>query len=557
MRIVIESSDRIGISQEILAVFAKQAWNLKAVEITSCFTYLHLEFEALTLSQIKHCLAHVMGVISVESINLLPSEQRANHLQALLDKMPEPIIDVDSQGLILAMNKASHKLMPQAAGGKHDFIATDYLGKPINEYIEQITNAMLTNTATSQAITIQGKAYILDISPVLSSSVTNSVNDPSNKSAGNSEKNSAKNKDKQVNGSVLLLRSMNTLGRQISLMQSHQEHSFDNIIGQSKSISLIKAQGERFAELDLPVLISGETGTGKELIARALHQASSRAKAPFLAINCSALPEHLLESELFGYESGAFTGAQKGGKPGLVELAEGGCLFLDEIAEMSPYLQAKLLRFLQDLTYRRVGGTKELIANIRIISASHQNLAKLISEKTFREDLYYRLNVLSIELPPLRERIADMSLLANLFIENAAKQVSHSQQTKRAKPKLTHQALALLQRFAWPGNIRQLQNVLFSVVALNNGDDICADDLLSVLNKHAGNSHAGSNHADTSQEGDLVIDAATDWSSAQADFEAKLLGHLYPLFPTTRKLAERLKVSHNKIAMKLRQHGIR
>lgn len=537
MRIVIESSDRIGISQEILTVFAQQAWNLKAVEITSCFTYLHLEYDELTLSQIKHCLADVAGVMSVETINLLPSEQRANHLQALLDKMPEPIIDVDSQGLILAMNKASYKLMPQTADLKNDFIATDYLGKPIEEYIEQITNAMLTNTATSQAMTIQGKAYILDISPVLSNSATNS----------------AQNKDKQVSGSVLLLRSMNTLGRQISLMQSHQEHSFDNIIGQSKSISLIKAQGERFAELDLPVLISGETGTGKELIARALHQASSRAKAPFLAINCSALPEHLLESELFGYESGAFTGAQKGGKPGLVELAEGGCLFLDEIAEMSPYLQAKLLRFLQDLTYRRVGGTKELIANIRIISASHQNLAKLISEKAFREDLYYRLNVLSIELPPLRERITDMSLLANLFIENAAKQVSHSQQTKLAKPKLTHQALALLQNFAWPGNIRQLQNVLFSVVALNNGDDISADDLQAVLNKHAGNSYAG-----LSQEGgDSVIEATKDWSSAQANFEAKLLTHLYPLFPTTRKLAERLKVSHNKIAMKLREHHIK
>ncbi|WP_057831865.1 sigma 54-interacting transcriptional regulator [Colwellia sp. TT2012] len=537
MRIVIESSDRIGISQEILAVFAQQAWNLKAVEITSCFTYLYLEYDELSLTQIKRCLAHVAGVISVELINLLPSEQRANHLQALLDKMPEPIIDVDSQGLILAMNKASHKLMPPATGVKHDFMATDYLGKPINTYIEQISSAMLTNTATSQAITIQGKAYILDISPVLSNSATDST----------------ANKGKEVNGSVLLLRSMNTVGRQISFMQSHQEHSFDNIIGQSKSIRLIKAQGERFAALDLPVLISGETGTGKELIARALHQASSRAKAPFLAINCSALPEHLLESELFGYESGAFTGAQKGGKPGLVELAEGGCLFLDEIAEMSPYLQAKLLRFLQDLTYRRVGGTKELIANIRIISATHQNLAKLISQKTFREDLYYRLNVLSIELPPLRERITDMSLLANLFIDNAAKQVSHSQQTKRAKPKLTASALALLQSFAWPGNIRQLQNVLFSVVALSNGGDICVEELLPVLKKHAGHSHAGNSE----QGGELAMEDVKDWSSAQADFEAKLLGHLYPLFPTTRKLAERLKVSHNKIAMKLRQHDIR
>ena len=535
MRIVIESSDRIGISQEILAVFSQQAWNLKAVEITSCFTYLHLEYDELTLSEIKNCLADVAGVMSVESTNLLPSEQRANHLQALLDKMPEPIIDVDSQGMILAMNKASHKLMPQAAGGKHDFIATDYLGKPINEYIEQITNTMLTNTATSQAITIQGKAYILDISPVLSNSTMNTVANKANKA-------------NEVNGSVLLLRSMNTVGRQISLMQSYQEHSFDNIIGQSESIRLIKAQGERFAELDLPVLISGETGTGKELIARALHQASSRTKAPFLAINCSALPEHLLESELFGYESGAFTGAQKGGKPGLVELAEGGCLFLDEIAEMSPYLQAKLLRFLQDLTYRRVGGTKELVANIRIISASHQNLAKLISDKTFREDLYYRLNVLSIELPPLRDRIDDMSLLANLFIENAVKQVSNSQQKNFAKPKLTTQALALLQSFAWPGNIRQLQNVLFSVVALNSGGDISADDLLQILKKHSTNMRENS---------DVAMETVQDWSSAQSEFEAKLLAHLYPLFPTTRKLAERLKVSHNKIAMKLRKHHIK
>ncbi|KGJ95143.1 sigma 54-interacting transcriptional regulator [Colwellia psychrerythraea] len=540
MRIVIESNDRIGISQEILAVFAKQAWNLKAVEITSCFTYLHLEYDELTLSKIKFCLINIVGVISVEPISLLPSEQRASHLQALLDKMPEPIIDVDSQGLILAMNKASHKLIPKVAGFKSDSIATDYLGKPIDELIGKINTSMLTNTATSQAITIQGKAYILDISPVLANTLSNSSTDTFSHTEDN--------KVTQVTGSVLLLRSMNTLGRQISLLQSHQEHSFDNIIGKSSSISLIKEQGKRFAELDLPVLISGETGTGKELIARALHQASSRAKAPFLAINCSALPEHLLESELFGYESGAFTGAQRGGKPGLVELAEGGCLFLDEIAEMSPYLQAKLLRFLQDLTYRRVGGTKELIANIRIISASHQNLAKLINQKTFREDLYYRLNVLSIELPPLRERITDMSLLANLFIENAAKQVCNSQQINFVKPKLTAQALVLLQRFSWPGNIRQLQNVLFSVVALNRGGDISADDLQQVLQKHSANAV---------EVADVIMENVQDWSSAQSEFEAKLLTHLHPLFPTTRKLADRLKVSHNKIAMKLRQHGIK
>lgn len=536
MRIVIESRDRIGISQEILATFAKQTWNLKAVEITSCFTYVHVEYDELTLLKIQHCLASVSGIVSVELLNLLPSEQRENHLQALLDKIPEPIIDLDSDGYILAINQASHQLISQGEQGESSSTTADYLGKPIEQFIKQVHINMLNDTATSHAITLYGKAYILDISPVFSS--ISHHNDNSGQRA----------KTQQVTGSVLLLRSMNTLGRQISLMQSHQEHSFDSIIGQSNSITLIKQQSRRFADLDLPVLINGETGTGKELIARALHHASPRANSPFIAINCSALPENLLESELFGYASGAFTGAQKGGKPGLIELAEGGCLFLDEIAEMSTYLQAKLLRFLQDLTYRRVGGTKELTANIRILSASHQNLADLINQKSFREDLYYRLNVLSVELPPLRERIADISILANFFIEKAAKQVNNSKQAEISTPKITAPALLLLQSYGWPGNIRQLQNVLFSAVALSNGGDIKVEDLQEVLNKLIKN-NVSSGEVD---EADIK-----DWSSAQAEFESKLLKQLYPMFPTTRKLAERLKVSHNKVAMKLREHDIK
>jgi TyrR family helix-turn-helix protein len=533
MRIVIKSSDRIGISQEILAIFAQQTWNLKAVEITSCFTYVHVEYEALTLSEVRSSLGDVVGIVSIKSLNFLPSEQRENHLQALLAKMPEPIIDLDKKGYILAMNQASLQLISQ---GEISSATADYLGKPISEYIKQVRIDMLSDTASSHSISLYGKTYILDISPVFSN-----ITSYNSKQVQQPEQ-------KELAGSVLLLRSMNTLGRQISLMQSHQEHSFDSIIGQSKSITLIKQQSRRFADLDLPVLINGETGTGKELIARALHQASARANSPFIAINCSALPENLLESELFGYASGAFTGAQKGGKPGLIELAEGGCLFLDEIAEMSTYLQAKLLRFLQDLTYRRVGGTKELTAKVRILSASHQNLAELITQKRFREDLYYRLNVLSIELPALRERTTDIRLLADFFIENAVKQVSNSQQINITQPKLSSAALGLLQNFAWPGNIRQLQNVLFSAVALNNGEDIDADDLQNVLNKHAGNAK---------QKSKMGTESITDWSSAQAQFESTLLKELYPKFPTTRKLAKRLKVSHNKVAMKLREHGIK
>ena len=532
MKVAIESTDRLGISQEILSLFAKQAWNLKAVEITSCFTYAHLEHDNLSLAYLEQCLSSVDGIINVTKIPLMPSEQRENHLQALLDKIPEPIIDVDKQGHILAINQATKTLIAhhQDISSINQSEQVEYIGKPLTGFLKQLHESFFTEDASSHAVTINGKGYLADITPVFSPKV-----------------NEQKQTIEQVSGAVVVLRTMNTLGRQISLMQSHQQQDFNNIIGHSSAINVIKEQSKRFAELTLPVLINGETGTGKELIARAIHHASPREKAPFLAVNCAALPEHLLESELFGYASGAFTGAQKGGKPGLIELADGGSLFLDEIAEMSSYLQAKLLRFLEDFTYRRVGGTKELKANVRIISATHQNLAQLISKQEFREDLFYRLNVLNLNLPALRDRVSDIPLLANFFIQNAIKQVGRSHTNDTMTIELTPDAISLLKQYAWPGNIRQLQNVLFSVVALNKGGTISASNLKVELDKVL---QAGYN-ATTN------MTKEQNWATAQAEFERELLKQLYPLYPTTRKLAERLEVSHNKVAMKLREHQIK
>jgi TyrR family helix-turn-helix protein len=526
VRIKIQSTDRIGISQEILTVFAQQAWNLKAVEVSTEFTFVHIEHLSLSLKDISYCLRNVEGIINIKDVALLPTEQRENHLQTLLNRIPDPIIDIDNQGMILAINSATHKLIDNHNN------ANAIVGLSIDCFIEQKYQSLLTDKASTHSLVFNGKTYLADTTPVV---------------------NTLANGHEQTTGAMITLRSMTAVGRQLSLMQTHHEQNFESIIGKSASILLLKEQSERFSKIDLPVLISGETGTGKELIARVLHQSSSRAKAPFLAINCAALPEHLLESELFGYSAGAFTGAKKAGKPGLIELAEGGSIFLDEIAEMSTYLQAKLLRFLQDFSYRRVGGTKELHANVRIISASHQNLAKLIVENLFREDLYYRLNVLSLSLPPLRERTDDIILLATQFIHNAAKQVKQLGQGMTNTPKLSEEALILLKAYRWPGNIRQLQNVLFSVVALTTASVIDAQEIEESLAKF-------SQETDLSQ-GDVAINttmplAIKDWSSAQADFEEKLLLQLYPLFPTTRKLAERLKVSHNKVAMKLRKYGI-
>jgi len=523
MRLEIQSTDRIGISQEILSAFAKQSWNLKAVEVSACYTFVNLEYDSLSLKDISDSLQAVIGIISITEVALLPIEQRENHLQALLDRIPDPIIDINNQGKILAVNSATNKLILNIINRQA------ITGLSIDEFIEQKYQTLLSDKASTLSLVFNSKTYLADITPVFS-------------------------EHKQVTGAMITLRSMKAIGRQLSLMQTHQEQGVDNIIGNSTSIVLLKEQSKRFAKLDLPVLISGETGTGKELIARALHQLSNRAKAPFLAINCAALPENLLESELFGYSSGAFTGAKKAGKPGLIELAEGGSIFLDEIAEMSTYLQAKLLRFLQDFSYRRVGGTKELHANVRIISASHQNLAQLITEKLFREDLYYRLNVLNLALPALRERTGDIHLLATYFIKNAVKQVEQVVESSSSELKLTEEALLLLQAYHWPGNIRQLQNVLFSVVALNTSNSIEAQAIEGALTKF---SQVSTESQNAMPPNISEVQTVKDWPSAQASFEKQLLSQLYPLFPTTRKLAERLKVSHNKIAMKLRKYDIR
>jgi len=508
VRIEIKSSDRLGISQEILSVFSSNAWNLKAIEVETSFTYVHIENVEVTLMKVHQKLEGIVGIIRCREISAMPSEKREKHLLTLLARIPDPIIDIDEVGNILTFNQATQKLLPENLSSA--------VGLPIKRFVNCSLHSLLKDKDHNISLTFNGQPFMADISPVYS--------------------------DEKVSGAVISLRSINQLGRQISLMQSSKDAILDNIIGKSEKFKLIISQTLRFADLDLPVLISGETGTGKELIARALHQASKRKEAPFLTINCAALPEQLLESELFGYEPGAFTGAAKGGKPGLFELAHGGTVFLDEIAEMSIYLQAKLLRFLQDFSYRRLGGTKELTANIKVISATHQDLKSLIEQKLFREDLFYRLNVLKLSLPSLNKRIDDIPLLVEYFVNNAAKQVGQN------KPVISPEALALLQEYKWPGNIRQLENAVFRLVALNDKAMIQGDDVETLLY----------GQELRKEELPLVNEFLDiqDWSSAQEHFERKLLMELYPLYPSTRKLAERLKVSHNKIAMKLRAYNI-
>lgn len=240
------------------------------------------------------------------------------------------------------------------------------------------------------------------------------------------------------------------------------------LIGSGSAMQRVTHLIEKVAPTDATVLIRGESGTGKELVARALHRNSLRHNQPLVTINCAALQESLLESELFGHEKGAFTGAQLA-KPGLIEVAEGGTLFIDEVAEMAPGLQAKLLRVLEDGHYRRVGGTKESHANVRVVAATNKPLETAQKAGHFREDLYYRLNVVTIEIPPLRERRDDIPALVEHFLT--------TRQLGNIRCNVHSDAMEALQRYRWPGNIRELANVLERAQILAEDNEITLDDL--------------------------------------------------------------------------------
>jgi two-component system, NtrC family, response regulator PilR len=254
------------------------------------------------------------------------------------------------------------------------------------------------------------------------------------------------------------------------LRKTTAEQSFAGIVGRSPVMLEVFRLVETVCRTNSTVLISGESGTGKELVARAIHTLSLRRDRPFVAVNCGAMPEALLESELFGHVRGAFTGADKD-KKGLIEAADGGTVFLDEIGEMPPTMQVKLLRVLQERNYRRVGGTEEAAANIRVIAATNRDLPKLVEEGKFREDLFYRLNVIPMKIPALRERVDDIPLIAEYFLRKYAREMNKSIEA------FSPEALAALGAYPWPGNVRELENAIERAVALESERRVTASTL--------------------------------------------------------------------------------
>jgi TyrR family helix-turn-helix protein len=512
MRIDVQFTDRVGIAHEVLAVMARRNMNVVAVEVEPPHIFIDIpKLAKNVLPSLRADCLEVTGVTSVEVVDILPGARRRLHLDTLMAVMADPVMAVDASGRIVAVNAAVAAVTGMSESALHGKTLHELFGTP-DLQTELVASAF---RVPAREVTLHGEPFLLEVTPVsegLDSRLGLTV------------------------GGVISLHAPRRLGERIHALQYSEGGGFHFIIGESAPIRALKARALRVAAVDAPLLIFGETGTGKELVAQACHAASGRSDAPFLALNCAALPESLAESELFGYTPGAFSGAQRSGKPGLFEMADGGTVFLDEIGEMSLYLQAKLLRFLNDGKFRRIGGEREMKVNVRIISATHRDLTKMVAERTFREDLFYRLNVLNLDVPPLRERRDDILLLARHFIERACAQAQ--------KPiyRLNAAAGTALLANNWPGNVRQLQNVVFRAVTMSDQRIIDRSDL---------DLAESSIMADETEPREVE-----DWEKSVALFERGLLERLYPQFPSSRKLAMRLKTSHSTMANKLRKYGL-
>ncbi len=318
-------------------------------------------------------------------------------------------------------------------------------------------------------------------------------------------------------------------------MESPETLSNGNIIASSHAMRNVFQLAQRLASVDSTVLISGESGVGKGVIARMLHENGTRRDFPFVTVNCGAIPENLIESELFGYEKGAFTGSRMGGKTGLFEAAQNGTIFLDEISELPLNLQVKLLQVIQERTLIRVGGVKRIPINVRIVSATNKELLRLVQEHKFREDLYYRLNVVPINVPPLRERPEDVLPLIQTYLQQ------YNQKLKESKT-LDPAALSVLLRYPWPGNVRELQNMMERLI-LTTRDEVITEDKLPVFVRNSA-------QIQSTQPDGLSLSEALERS------EREILKRTMAEHKSTRAMAKALKVSQPTIVRKLHKYGL-
>lgn len=444
----VKTRDRVGMALDILKILYRYGINLKAMEVKPGLAFLKIEkAEDLSFEFLKEQLLQEKDVFEIERIKLMPQERKEKEIKAVFDATVEGIIAIDRNGVITEFNPAAEKILK--------IKAQEAIGKPVAEILAPDL-PMLKTLQTGESydnveIVLNNQKfqshYITSGRPIL-------------------------DQDGKPIGVVASLHDIENVMKLVYSFAQPAVITFDEILGESEKMRRVKEIAKIAAKGNSTVLIRGESGTGKELFARSIHMASPRKNKPFVAVNCAAIPDSLLESELFGYEEGAFTGAKKGGKQGLFKYADKGTLFLDEIGELSSYLQVKLLRVLQEGKIRLVGGNEEIPVDVRIIAATNRDLEKLMSEGQFRKDLYYRLNVIPIFIPPLRERKEDIPILARHLVKKL------SQKLGKRIDDMSPEAMKKLMEYDWPGNVRELSNVIERAINLCDDKVIGAEHLV-------------------------------------------------------------------------------
>jgi PAS domain S-box-containing protein len=512
-------NDRIGIVADISKTLADNRLNIVFMEVVrkndKAVVYTEIEGPSLTdgIDIIITSLKNTRDIQEINFIDTLPQEEREDRFRVVLDNISDGVISIDRDGKVTTINKVAARVYnckPEEIVGQ----SIRNIDLPQYTIMECLDGQRLKNIKQN-LITSQGRyQYISTCRPIKDSSG-------------------------MIVGAVEIAKDMQEIRQMAQTFSDPTQIGFSDIIGNNPTIKAAIAFAQKIATTDAPVAIRGASGTGKELFARAIYMSSNRSGS-FVPINCAALPDPLLESELFGYEGGAFTGGKKEGKAGLFETAKDGTVFLDEIADMSLASQAKLLRLIQEGAVRRVGGTREIPINARIITATNKNLEQLVEEKAFRKDLYYRVSVLPIHIPPLSQRLDDIPLLVEHFLFQLTSKL------EKKMPPLTQRAYAKLNRHHWPGNIRELKNVVERAAILCEKDAI---DIDSIYFSH----EMGLNQVLLCNDS---ISSHCSLKEQVSDLEKKIIITTLKTAKTIRQSAKALKISHPALINKMKKYKI-
>ena len=452
------------------------------------------------------------------------SNIHADEWRQFIEMSYDGIIIANHQGRIVYMNPASERLEEVSK----EYILGKHAGNLVKEGIyERSVTVKVFETQDTYSITQYkgGKLLVITGTPLFENGKIKWV-------YINERDVTELNKIKTTNEKVL--KEAAYYKKQLEKLQTSYSKTWD-LIAESSSMKRVMDILQRVAPSDVTILLEGESGTGKDIHANWIHKNSLRNQKAFVKIDCGSLPKTLLESELFGYEKGAFTGANKEGKKGLAEMADEGTLFLDEIGEFPLDLQPKLLRLLQDQTFLPVGGVQEKKVDIRIIAATNQNLEDMVKNRTFREDLFYRLNVVPIKLPPLRERSGDLVKFIDYYLNIYNKKYGF-------KRKISKEGLAVLCKYNWPGNVRELTNIIERLVVITPNLEISLNDILSVIPDIV-----------TSQSG---IDMSSGYKNALENFEKIYFESLIKNGNTISQLAKSINISESTLKRKLRKYNL-